>query len=1161
MAIIAVLFPQNTLRAFFGVDPAVPGLLNYQGRVTVSGASFTGTGQFKFALVNKTGTVTYWSNDNTSTAGSQPTTSEPVQVANGIYSVQIGNSQPPHLSPNMTPLPASVFENNDVHLRIWFSDGVNGFQLITPDQRIASVGYALMAAEVTNGAITSGKLAPGAVTGDKLAAGAVQAANIAAGAVGGAQLAAGAVQGTHIADGAVGNAQIANHAVGAAQLRLGLETGTIANGAISAGGSPSTLTYTATFSHPFTRPPTVNMISGEWVLGEVASTGFTATGVRFRAPLDFNGDVGEYSSLAVIDGNPAIAYYDDTNDDLKYIRATSVNGTTWGSPMTVVSTGVAGRYNTLIEVNGRPAVAYGSNTSLFYVRASDATGMAWGAPRNLASSDPGLNGPFTHFNMAMVAGRPAVSFRDLSNSGLHYMRAFDVNGTSPWERAVLIPMIGQAEYNSLVEVDGRPAIGYYNTLDSSLYYIRAGNADGTVWGEPVLVDSTANVGQFVSMAVVDGFPAMSYHDATNGDLKYVRAADMTGTAAPWSEPVVLDSNGNVGQHASLRMIAGRPAVAYYDVTNGDLKYVAAADSTGAAWYPPIALDSNSDVGVTASLAEVSGGPAVAYHDTFDGNLKFTPVFGLPWRAWDGTVIPIVASNVADGAVGSAQIATGAVTSSQLAAGAVQTSNIGEGAITTAQLAAGAVQSSNIASGAITTTQLAAGAVQSSNIAAGAITSTQLAKPPQSGTKATTSMQFDFGLGDTSVIFPNPFSVSPRVTLTARMPFGDSAPPPVWIRTASTTTFTARVDHGRPQAVRVKDGVFSDRISATVVEGNPALAYVLPNLDGVFYLKSTDGGKSWPGVIQNPINLRSTTPFASDMVATSLSIGSRLGPFPGGVMTSYAAAGISNTRARSYVYHTETISGDGSQGSSPRMIYESPVNTKIDACAVVVVNEQPTVVFHEKSFTPGPFTGNQTDKIHIIRGDALGSSWGADPGGGGTGTIATIDNGPAASLYSSTPPLSVVALPIGMPAVLYYDKAAGHFNYCRVTSLQSGAFGTAFPVDIGSGQPVGSMAMINGTPAVAFIDDSSSVIIYRRAIENTGTLWGGPVQILSGGEGPIYSVSLAQIDSKPAVLYEQNGVLRYRRATDSTGSEWGPSVVLDTGINQVGKRVGSPSLLP
>ena len=37
--------------------------------------------------------------------------------------------------PNMTIVPAAVFTNPDVRLRVWFNDGTNGSQLLTPDQR------------------------------------------------------------------------------------------------------------------------------------------------------------------------------------------------------------------------------------------------------------------------------------------------------------------------------------------------------------------------------------------------------------------------------------------------------------------------------------------------------------------------------------------------------------------------------------------------------------------------------------------------------------------------------------------------------------------------------------------------------------------------------------------------------------------------------------------------------------------------------------------------------------------------------------------------------------------------------------------------------------------------------------------------------------------
>lgn len=120
----------------------VPQLINYQGRVAVSGTNFTGSGQFKFALVSGSApNVTYWSNDGTSTAGSAPANAVSLTVANGLYDVLLGDTT----VANMTEIPATVFTNPDVRLRVWLNDGVHDWQQLTPDERIAAVGYALVA--------------------------------------------------------------------------------------------------------------------------------------------------------------------------------------------------------------------------------------------------------------------------------------------------------------------------------------------------------------------------------------------------------------------------------------------------------------------------------------------------------------------------------------------------------------------------------------------------------------------------------------------------------------------------------------------------------------------------------------------------------------------------------------------------------------------------------------------------------------------------------------------------------------------------------------------------------------------------------------------------------------------------------------------------------
>jgi hypothetical protein len=226
----------------------VPQLLNYQGRIAVNGTNFTGSGLFKFALVdggtnltraatgiatnvsgflvgvnitdggagyttpptvsviggggsgasftaqisggvvtnvivNSAGSgysgspgiafsppasnvvaQTFWSNDGTSSSGAQPAASVPLPVARGLYSVLLGDTT----LASMTTLPAGIFSNPDVRLRVWFNDGITGFQQLTPDQRLAAVGYAIMAGTVPDGSITAGKIAPGAVGSSQL---------------------------------------------------------------------------------------------------------------------------------------------------------------------------------------------------------------------------------------------------------------------------------------------------------------------------------------------------------------------------------------------------------------------------------------------------------------------------------------------------------------------------------------------------------------------------------------------------------------------------------------------------------------------------------------------------------------------------------------------------------------------------------------------------------------------------------------------------------------------------------------------------------------------------------------------------------------------------------------------------------------------------------
>ena len=135
--------------AVSGANGAVPQMISYQGKVAVGGVNFQGNGVFRFALVDGAGTTSYWSNDGTSVGGGAPVGGVTLGVTNGLYAVLLGDTS----LANMTAIANAVFANTDVRLRVWFNDGLNGLQLLTPDQRLSAVGYAMVASTLQSGAV------------------------------------------------------------------------------------------------------------------------------------------------------------------------------------------------------------------------------------------------------------------------------------------------------------------------------------------------------------------------------------------------------------------------------------------------------------------------------------------------------------------------------------------------------------------------------------------------------------------------------------------------------------------------------------------------------------------------------------------------------------------------------------------------------------------------------------------------------------------------------------------------------------------------------------------------------------------------------------------------------------------------------------------------
>lgn len=215
---MALIYRIAFLSFALSLSAQVPPLLNYQGRLTAGGTNFDGAAQFKFALVTGSGTVSLWSNNNSSSGGTEPTQSVPLTVTQGLFTVMLGDAS---LS-NMQPVASSVFTNSDVRLRIWVASGTNAFQLLAPDQRLGAVGYAMMSATVPDGALTGAKLAAGSVLTANLANGAVTSSQLAPNAVSSINLASAAVTSFKLAAGSVTSAAMAPGAVGLSNVNFTL---------------------------------------------------------------------------------------------------------------------------------------------------------------------------------------------------------------------------------------------------------------------------------------------------------------------------------------------------------------------------------------------------------------------------------------------------------------------------------------------------------------------------------------------------------------------------------------------------------------------------------------------------------------------------------------------------------------------------------------------------------------------------------------------------------------------------------------------------------------------------------------------------------------------------------------------------------------------------
>ncbi len=126
-----------------GAVSTVPTTINHQGVVAVDGVKYTGSGLFKFAIIDPETGNNVWTHDGSKTMppdqSDEPTGFVELTVTDGVYSVALGKT------PAMIAISPELFVDATLALRVWFNDGTHGWQQLSPDQLLSSVPYAFAA--------------------------------------------------------------------------------------------------------------------------------------------------------------------------------------------------------------------------------------------------------------------------------------------------------------------------------------------------------------------------------------------------------------------------------------------------------------------------------------------------------------------------------------------------------------------------------------------------------------------------------------------------------------------------------------------------------------------------------------------------------------------------------------------------------------------------------------------------------------------------------------------------------------------------------------------------------------------------------------------------------------------------------------------------------
>ncbi|MBC7785134.1 MAG: S8 family serine peptidase [Burkholderiales bacterium] len=193
-------------------------------------------------------------------------------------------------------------------------------------------------------------------------------------------------------------------------------------------------------------------------------------------------------------------------------------------------------------------------------------------------------------------------------------------------------LFGRGGNNNSIAIDhyGVTHLIYYDSIAETLRYSTRSTAG--IWSRLATIDTDRpKQGTYASVAVdKSGRPSVAYFDATHGDLRY---ANFNGIR--WSTQL-LEAKNSTGLYASLVFDRNqRPVISYYRKTTGDLKVARQLDNDQ---WQLTSVDTAGDVGRDCSISiDERGRIGVAYADSTRGYLKYA-LYNPRAKAWSPSIV-------------------------------------------------------------------------------------------------------------------------------------------------------------------------------------------------------------------------------------------------------------------------------------------------------------------------------------------------------------------------------------------------------------------------------------------------------------------------------------------------------------------------------------------